>query len=124
MKAVLACTEARRAPETRCRNGLHVLDPNDPWKRPNGARCWRCHYRTQSRYEQTAKALRRKIDYDLLRGRKPEIQIAALAEREAYEASGSSLSFIDWLNEVDPLPKLPGLGEIPWALENLRLTGD
>lgn len=38
------------------------------------------------------------------RGRDPYLQEAALEEREAYEASGSSLSFLEWLNEARPLP--------------------
>jgi len=71
-----------------------------------------------ARYEKTAKAMRRKIAYDLRRFDRPQpdglfplaIRKAALAEREEYEASGSSLSFLDWLNEVHPLPKLRALG--------------
>lgn len=58
------------------------------------------------RYDRTANGRRRKIDYDVQRGRDLYLQQSALAERQAYEASGSSLSFVDWLNEVDPLPKL------------------
>lgn len=59
-----------------------------------------------ARYDKTAKGMRRKIDYDIRRGRNPYFQKDALAEREEYELSGSSLSFVDWLNETYPLPKL------------------
>lgn len=66
-----------------------------------------------ARYEKTAAAMRRKIDYDLRRHDRPQsdgpfalaIRKDALREREEYEASGSSLSFLDWLKETDPLPK-------------------
>ena len=58
------------------------------------------------RYEATAAALRRKMEYDVLRGRKiTAVAESALAEREEYEASGTSLSFIEWLDETYPLPK-------------------
>jgi hypothetical protein len=63
-------------------------------------------YDRSRRYDLTAKGMRRKIDYDIRRGRDPYIQQSALEEREAYEASGSTLPLYQWLNEVDPLPRL------------------
>jgi hypothetical protein len=99
----------------KCANGLHELDPDDLWRRSNRARCRECYYATQRRYDKSAAGLRRKIDYDIARGR-DEIWILegprgdALREREEYEASGTTLSFIDWLNDVDPLPKLTPFG--------------
>ena len=59
------------------------------------------------RYERTAAGLRRKVAYDKRDGHWTHLQDDRLAERERYEASGSDLSFIDWLNLYEPLPKLP-----------------
>jgi hypothetical protein len=59
------------------------------------------------RYESTAAGIRRKIDFDRRRGREDlRIQESRLEEREAYEASGSSLTFVEWLNQERPLPPL------------------
>jgi hypothetical protein len=57
------------------------------------------------RYEKTAKAIRRHIDYDQRDGHDTYVQKDRLEEREAYEASGSTLSFLDWLNQERPLPR-------------------
>jgi hypothetical protein len=59
-----------------------------------------------ARYDRTAKGMRRKIEYDERRGRNPYLQKDALAEREEYEASESTLPFHKWLDETYPLPKL------------------
>ena len=58
------------------------------------------------RYEQTAAGIRRKIAYDQRDGHDTFIQEDRLRERERYEASGSDLSFLDWLYEFEPLPRL------------------
>jgi hypothetical protein len=34
----------------KCRNGLHEIDPADPWRSSNGARCRECYLDTQQRY--------------------------------------------------------------------------
>jgi hypothetical protein len=60
----------------------------------------------RDRYEQTAKALRRKIEYDRRDGHDTYLQRDRLAERERYEASGSELSFLDWLTVYEPLPRV------------------
>jgi hypothetical protein len=64
-----------------------------------------------NRYDHTAAGIRRKIESDIRRGRDPEWILEggrgdALRKREEYEASGTSLSFVDWLEETYPLPKL------------------
>lgn len=58
------------------------------------------------RYEATARGLRRKLDYDLRDGHDCRSQEEGLAEREEYEASGSSQPFHEWLDETHPLPRL------------------
>jgi len=71
-----------------------------------------------ARYEKTAAGMRRKIDYDLRRHDRNQptgpfalaVRKDALSEREEFEASGSPLSFGDWLNEAHPLPKVRALG--------------
>jgi hypothetical protein len=60
--------------------------------------------RRDQRYEKTAAGLRRRINYDKLRGRDTRVLEDALAERAEYEASGSELSFVDWLEQTYPLP--------------------
>jgi hypothetical protein len=35
---------------TFCRNGLHRLDPDNPWDGPDGRRCEKCHLARKSRY--------------------------------------------------------------------------
>ena len=59
------------------------------------------------RYEKTAKAIRRNIESAKSRGHRTIYLEDALEEREAYEASGSSLSFGEWLRKYRPLPPLP-----------------
>jgi hypothetical protein len=69
-------------------------------------------WQRQQRYDNTAAGMRRKIRHDIeVRGRDEEWiwdgpRGDELREREEYEASGSTLSFVDWLNEVYPLPRL------------------
>ena len=67
----------------------------------------------RQRYEVTAKALRRKIDFDQRRGRDTRLQQDRLSERERYEASGSGLPFYEWLSVFEPLPKLVALSKRP-----------
>jgi hypothetical protein len=78
---------------------------------------WERNYR----YEKTARALRRKNEFDKRRGRNPSIQESRWAERDEYERSGSSLEFLDWLNETYPLPKLPRLTPEYQAEVNKRI---
>lgn len=66
-------------------------DPDDP----SGIARPRCALNCSRKYEALPEC---RLD--------PYLQESALAEREACESSGSTLSFLDWLNEVDPLPKL------------------
>jgi hypothetical protein len=88
-----------------------MMNRHDRYNRSERGRArWRRYnqsekgYARNERYEATTKALRRKVESDRRRGRDPYLQEAALEEREAYEASGSSLSFLEWLNEARPLP--------------------
>jgi hypothetical protein len=62
------------------------------------------------RYNRSGKGIARRIraeEYSAGDMRRRNLE-AMLEEREAYEASGSSLPFHEWLDECDPLPKLSG----------------
>jgi len=86
------------------------LPYNDPERKRAYDRLYNTSARGRARnarYEATAAAIRRKIEHDVLRGRDPYIQRARLEERKEYEQSGSRLSFMDWLEQEHPLPRLP-----------------
>jgi len=104
----------------RCRKG-HTYSPDENYRSRSG-RCPQCQreadrrynaspkgYRRRERYEQTASAIRRKIAYDQLDGHDTYLQEDRLEEREAYEASGSALPFVDWLIKERPLRAFRGL---------------
>src|SRR5438105_1881551 len=38
---------------TLCRNGLHELDPDDPWRGPRRERCRPCYRANRARYNKT-----------------------------------------------------------------------
>jgi hypothetical protein len=39
----------------KCKNGLHEIDPNDPWRSSNGARCRECYLARNARYNNSLK---------------------------------------------------------------------
>jgi hypothetical protein len=47
----------------KCRNGLHELDPADPWRASNGARCRECYLAAQDRYNESRKGVARSCRY-------------------------------------------------------------
>jgi len=112
-------SEALRGDPCKC-HGVPTIWHRDANAKAGGR--WRCRVKVQTyhrryngtqkrresvrRYEETAKAIRRKVEHDLFRGREPRGQQDRLEEREAYEASGSALSFLDWLRVERPLAPL------------------
>ena len=96
------CGSTERARNGRCRRCKQAYDRL--YNASAGGRA------RNARYDETAAGIRRKIKYDIARGReKLDIQLSRLEEREAYERSGSHLSFLEWLEQEHPLPRLPPL---------------
>ena len=87
----------------RCEHGWAVSQGGGKWDCPTKKR------ERDRRYRSTAKAIRVRIRENERRGLQTMYLKDALGERERYEASGSSLSFIDWLYENEPLQKLKPL---------------
>jgi hypothetical protein len=48
----------------KCRNGLHEINPADPWRAENGTRCRPCYLARQRRYNESEKGRDRWLRYE------------------------------------------------------------
>ena len=86
-------------------HGVERYWETDRRKKQGGS--WRCRIKKRERdrrYEQTAKAIRRHIEWGKRLGSETLLQEDRLEERAAYEASGSTLPYWQWLRDERPLP--------------------